>query len=161
MTVYDSSKGKSLKCITRDKRVPLFHSHHNRAHTESSHQRNLPNVCLEHTWHLARGSLIKPSLNMNESHITVLQRHRLKMFSTLLSIIHPAHDARDKGKGWKWQVPKKFSDKNQSAASSHQRCQTENPSAPLARDGVLPLDPFFINWILKCFNALPQVVGLI
>lgn len=104
MTVYDSSKGKSLKCITRDKRVPLFHSHHNRAHTESSHQRNLPNVCLEHTWHLARGSLIKPSLNMNESHITVLQRHRLKMFSTLLSIIHPAqtHETREKGENDKF-----------------------------------------------------------
>jgi len=41
--------------------------------------------------------------------------------------------------------------KNQSPASLHQHCQTQNPSAPLARDGALSMDPFY-SVLMLCYK---------
>ncbi len=150
MTVYDSSKGKSLKCITRDKRVPLFCSHHNRAHTSKKSAKCMP-------WaHLTSRPRLSDKTIFKHEWITHNRPTKAPFGNHVFNFPINYSPSTDKGKGWKLQVPKKFSDKNQSAASSHQCCQTENPSAPLARDVVLPIGRFFVNWILKCFNALPQ-----
>lgn len=128
-----SSKVKFLPWIARDKRVPR-----SALNTSKKSAKRMPWAHLTSRPRLSDKTIFKHGrITHNRPTKAPLERH---VFSPPINY----SDARDERKGRKWQVPKKFR-KNQSAASSPQRCQTRESICSFGRRRcALSMDLFFM-----------------